>query len=623
MKKKQLGKKPVAKIKKAKPKKKTSNPLFKSVAPKPMLATVVAPEAPLETRAPLEHLRVLKDGLSFDQNSYEFDSGFRPMQGVRPMEAHTIPEMIHCLTQDKSLDIDARVMCSDGRMRHIEGRENFLGFVEKSEQKWKKMPLKERASHMKRLKENDYFATNVDNPYSGGSVNSDDFTPLLGGPFFKQLYINDYLRMNAACFFAFHHDPVAKATIGIMRDFVLGRGFSVQSADPAAQIAWDAFMEVNGGQQFWAEHFVETEVYGESLIWKLPKNEAFIAWQRLPNQKPPTVLIPRVRLVDPSNIWEIITYPEDIKQVIAYQWLAPTQFQTYTAPGVPSLKYIFTQIPADQMIHVKTNAVSNEKRGRSELFASLGYLKRLRDSVNYSIVAMQKNSAWSIDTTIDGNQADINSYAAAQAALGTLPPAGSEFIHSKKVERKYLGSTSSSGNLGTAFDWCLSMIAMGSRVPVSYYGTHLSGGQTRASALVATEPVAKMFESKRLRLEGTIKELHRWLTGTDCEVIWPELITQDRSAKLRDIILLDQQGYITGERAATMSAREMSITGYDYKKEKAELSAEAPAPQDLAAPLTTPGKVPGQQGPPQPKDQKSSAFNGQDRNQVKKNDQRL
>ncbi len=539
----------------------------------------------------------LASGLEFDAETYEFNDAFKPYEGTDPLSVHTVPEMLHCLEKNEKVEIDARILCSDGFMRRIEGRKNFLEFNKSADKTWEKLSFIERNQHLSQLKdlkkvqENDYFATNngFNNGAAFGTVNSVDFTPIMGGPFFKQLYPYDYMRMISACYYAGTHDPVAKATLGIMLDFVMGRGFTVMSDSDASQLVWDAFYKINNGDQFWANHFHETELYGESMIWKLPKNETFISWQRSPKQEPPIGIIPRIRLIDPSCIFDIITFPEDITDVIAYQWVAPTQYQTYTAPGVPTLKFIFTQIPADQVIHVKTNAVSNEKRGRSELFASLGYYKRLRDSVNYSIISEQKNAAWSIDTTVDGNQSDINIYASSQAALGTLPPAGSEFIHSKKITRQYLGNQGKSTRSSNAFDWCMSMIAMGSRVPVSYYGTHLSGGSTRASSIVATEPVAKMFERKRLRIENTIKDLHYWLTGQDCRVIWPELITQDRSSKIRDIILSQQEGYLSLQRSAEMVAKEFNINDYDYDKEQEKIEADkALHPEDFQ-PLTTPG----------------------------------
>lgn len=560
-----------------------------------------------------ERLHLLKNGLTFDPNTYEIDDRFKP-SGGSAMEAHTFQEMIHSLESDKTVEIEAIVLDENLKRRRISGRTEFLAKHKEAEHKFKGKFA---------FKENDYFASGSSLSNNVNATNGDDFTPLLGGPFYKQLYIYDYLRMISNCFYAWHHDPIAKATISIMRDFVLGRGFAVTCDSDPAMALWDAFCKVNKFDELIEEHFIETEVYGESMIWKLPKNELFISYQRQPDQEPPIGLLPRVRLIDPSCIWEIVTYPEDIKQVLFYQWVAPTQYQIYTAPQVPSTKFIFQQIPADEVIHVKTNCASNEKRGRSELFSSLGYLKRLRDSVNYAIIKDQKNSAWAIDTSIDGSQSDINNYASSQANLGTLPAAGSEFVHSKKVERKYLSSEGGKGGVSNSFDWCLSMIAAGSRIPVSYYGTHMSTSGSRASALVATEPVAKMFETKRLRIERTIREIFTWLTGKECIVTWPELISQDRSAKIADIMAAEDQGWLSKETAAVMGAKELDINDFDYEKEQEKLSTQPQASPAFTNPLTAPPTMPDTSTPASGKqvqdmkNQKPSAVTGDERKMIK------
>lgn len=556
----------------------------------PIVAYNIAPTLPKEAQPKDDfyRARVLAQGLSFNQDTYEFSDKFVPSNVENPREAHTFVEMVAALKKHKNVEIDAQIVGQGGKRERIQGREAFLRRLKDDEAK---------------LKENDFFAT--DSYGSGyGTVNSYDFVPLLGGPFYKQLYIHDYLRMNSACFFAWHHDPVAKAIIDIYADFVFGRGFTVQCDDPFALGVWDAFAKVNNIETFMKEHFIETEVYGESMIWKLPHNEMFISYQRDKKQIPPDGILPRMRLIDPSCIWEIITYPEDIKQVLYYQWVSPTQYQMYTAPDVPSLKFIFSQIPAKEVLHVKINCASNEKRGRSSLFAVLGYLKRLRDSVNYSLVAMQKAAAWAIDTTIDGNQADIDNYQSSVSAQGTFPPAGSEFIHSKKVTREYLSNTSASkGGNSNTFDWCLSMIAAGTGIPISYLGTHLSGGQTRASAMVSTEPAAKMFEAKRLRVENTIKELFKWVTGESCTVIFPELISTDSSVKMKDISSAEDNGYISKKRAADMTAQELNIQNFNYEKEQEDIQNDLTSmmPPQMNNPLTAPPQQDAQQDPKEPK----------------------
>lgn len=512
----------------------------------------------------LERARVLKNGLQLNLETYEYDDRFVPATGDK--DVHTTQELISLLERRQDIDIDARVLCKEKGSNRIAtkrvGRDEFL-----------------YASKSQSLKESDFFGT--DCSFDGGARVGSDFIPLLSGPFNKQLYYYDYLRMHAASFHAYHHDPIAHRIVHIIRDFSLGRGWRVDCKNPLGLALWRAFEDVNNLYDLMHYASDELSIYGEVLLWELPNLETKIGYRLPPGERVPRGMIPRVRLIDPSVIWEVVTYPEDISRVLYYQWVAPTQYQTYTAPGVPSTKFIFQQIPGDQVMHFKSNCVSNEKRGRSILFPVLGYMKRLRDSVNWSIIGMQKASAWSIDTKIEGSQADIDAYIADQQALGTIPEAGSEFVHTAKITREYLSNGASGrGGASSAFDWALSMIAAGTGIPINYLGTHLSGGQTRASAIVATEPVAKLFETRQLKLEMILKAMsvrlfERFGIDAEIEVTFPTVAEQDRTAKIRDLYTAQEAGWISKRRAATIGAKELGVTEYEYDEEQEEIEQDA------------------------------------------------
>lgn len=540
-------------------------------------------------------LRVKKPKVS----NYEYDHTDLAPNAVdnKYLNIKTVSQLYEALRNpdNKDLEIEARVIV-----------------VEKGNKTAKIVPMAKtkfieafaKNVRLKKFREAiDSFAYDLEQT-SGNRV-GDDYTPLLGGPFNKQLYLHDYLKMHSLCFQTYNHDPIAKAAIGIIRDFVIGRGWRVDIKDPKAMALWNAFEEVNDLHNLMDQFTMELSLYGEQMVWWLPNNQTKIEWQLMKGQESPKGIIPRIRLMDPSVIWEIITYPEDINRKIAYVWCAPTQYQMYTSQDkgqpVAGTKFIFQHIPADQVDHFKINSVSNEKRGRSDLFPVLGYMKRLRDSVNYSIIGLQKSTAWSIDTMIDGAQSDIDSYITSQEQLGTIPPAGSEFVHSKKIERKYMSNEGAArGQASSAFDWTFSMICAGLGIPVNYFGTHLSGGQTRASAVVATEPVTKKFENRRKLVEQALHKMAKRLfdsfnmPNVEIEVSFPELITQDRSAKMKDLAMAVQLGWISKERAAEIAAKELDITKFDYAAEKATIEKEkqtqSPAEPSLANPLTAPPK---------------------------------
>lgn len=505
-------------------------------------------------------------------------------------KAKTLNQLVDELKTNETTDIEARVYgVKEGYAKpFILNKSQFLEAVDRNE----------KVSHFRESV--DFFGTDTGpGGFGGPSGIGHDFTPLLGGPFNKQLYIHDYLEMIANCFYALNHDPILRTCIDIIVNFVLGRGFRVDCKNPDGLILWRAFEKVNKRPQRIRTQFRELLTYGETMTWWLPDGKTQIRYEVPPEQASPKGLIPRIRTVDPSTIWDIITMPEDIETKIAYVQNFPTQYQIYTGQlngaNVPSTKYIFQQIPAHQIDHYKINCMSNEKRGRSALFPVLGYAKRLRDSVNYQIIALQKQAAWSEDVEIDGNQQDLNNYAAQIAQQGQFAPPGSAFVHSTKVKRTYLSNAAGRGQgQGDAQTACLDMIAAGMGIPVSWLGLAHATGSTRAGALIGTEPSTKKMEEYQNVIEGMLHDeadrlFKMFGIDAEIEVTFPELYAQDRTAKLKDIALAESEGWITQERAATMGAKELSITEYDWETEKASIEQERHDPnQAYFAPLTAP-----------------------------------
>lgn len=556
----------------------------------------MAKQLKIDPKTQLARAKVLKNQVAYDPQNYTYSDSF--VEASTPAEAHTVPELLR-FARNKEIEIEARVLAyGKGSKGPVVGYKKLdtTGFLEAFQK-----------NKGRKFREMDSFLT--DSGFSpGNSLVGDDFIPLLGGPFNKQLYYYDYLRMHALCFYAVNHDPVARRVVEMTKSFVLGAGYrtDVKGKDKDRALAvWRALEKVNNFEEMLDNSCRELSIYGEQMVWKLPFRATKIGYDLPKSQAVPTALLPRYRLIDPSCIWEIVTYPEDISRVLFYQWIAPTQYQMYTGrdggQSVPSTKFIYQQIPAEEIKHYKINSVSNEKRGRSDLFAALGFMKRLRDSVDYSIIRDQKNSAWSIDTEIAGSQTDIDAYVESQQSLGTIPNAGSEFVHSAAVKRTYLGNQGSGQKSGSnAFDWCLSMICMATGIPINYFGSHISGAQTRASAVTMTEPVVKVFEERqkilRKILTNIAEDVFRdFKLDAELEVTFPEIMPQDRTAKIKDVMLAEQQRYISHQRASEIVAKELGIDEYEYETEQKQIDSE-PAIAPLSAPPMGDTSDPKQQG---------------------------
>jgi hypothetical protein len=577
-------------------------------------------------------LRMIASEATFKEDDYLYDDSFKPGDPSKFRSVHTMAELMECLEQNKDIEAEGIFLeaNSDGVYRYKKLRnKNAIQEAWKSNSRIRKF----REAN---IKEGDAFASDGfagSIPGSNAGLVGDDFVPLLGGPFNKQPYLYDYLRAHAYCFHEYHHHPLARAVVHITRDFVLGRGYRIDCEDPRALALWKAFVKVNSLEEMMEDICREGSIYGENLIWWLPDNEVFIGYQDLPGQEPAKGLIPRIRLLDPSTVWEIVTFPEDIKRVLYYQLVFPTQYQIYTGTSagkaVPTSKFVMQQLPASDVMHFKYNCVSNEKRGRSDLFPVLGYLKWIRDCINYKLIALKKQSAWTEDITVEGSQTDVDNLTASLEGLGEFEPAGSRFIHTKAITRQYLSNQGRSNGDDETLSWGVSMVAAGSQIPTSYFGLEKSAGQTKASAIVGTEPVAKKFERRQLEIGRILQALwdkfHNggWgVPGAKCKISFPEIISQDSSAKLKDIKFTEDCGYISRQTAAPLAAKEVGgIDEYDYSTEKDLIDQESQQPISpvLISPLTAPtaaAKPPASPMSPSPDSGSSSAVTKSDKTAV-------
>jgi hypothetical protein len=575
----------------------------------------VVPNLP-ETSVPERKmaLRMVANESFFDEDEYKFNDEFKPGNPSQFRSVHTVPELMECLSRDTKIEAEGVFLEANEqgvyRYRKIKNRAQLQEVWDKNK--------KLRKFREAKIREDAFAGDNA------GLV-GDDYVPLLGGPFNKQPYLYDYLRAHSYCFFEYHHHPMARAIVHITRDFVLGGGYRIDCEDERATALWRAFEKVNKLEEMMEKIVVEGSTYGENLIWWLPNSEVYIGYNDAPGQEPQQGLIPRIRLCDPSTCWEIVTFPEDITRVLYYQFVFPTQYQIYTGSvaghAVPTSKFIMQQIAADDMMHFKYNCMSNEKRGRSDLFPVLGYLKWLRDLTNYKLIAAKKQSAWTEDIVVEGSQADVDNLAQSLAAMGEFEPAGSRFIHTDKIKREYLETKMAAATGDGAFDLGMNMISAGTQIPVTYFGlSGHSGGSTRAGALVGTEPVAKKFERRQLELKRILQmiwdrfQTNYGIVGAECKITFPEIITQDRSAKLKDIKFVEDCGYIARETAAPMAVKELDVDGYDYNEETAKIAQEKSPPllPTLGAPLTAPAAQPSGSAPsggatPPPNTSKPSA----------------
>ena len=453
------------------------------------------------------------------------------------------------------------------KIRRVVGHEAFKQALQESEDSFRTLPSRVKAVReaqdvlRKVLKEDGFFDGAGGTQYDVNQYN--EYVPLTGGPFFRQLYIYDFLKQIAYAFEAQNHNPVAKAIINILVSYAFGRRFEVRVMNDRKKKIWDEFDRthkiVKMFCRFWAK---EIEVYGDFFYDKKTKHS-----------------------IDPSTVWDIITEPDDIEQQYYLYQSYPTQYQMFSgmkvpgAPGSASTRgseYIVRQIPMSQVIHIKINCMSNEKRGRSRLFSILGWLKRIKDLYNAQVIREWLYSSFVWDVEIDGNAADVSSYA---SQFPNMPSPGSPYIHNKAVKLSPMAALPTAGTRGGSgiSAELLGFIANACQIPKEFLNVISSGGGSRAQALTAAEPFTKMVEDIQSTAEEFLTEIfksaiedagEKYEEG-DVEFLFPSVTKDTTTETIKNLVLAESQGYLSKRTAAEMTAKELNITSYDFEDEQA------------------------------------------------------
>lgn len=408
------------------------------------------------------------------------------------------------------------------------------------------------------LIEDDFNTDTITRTYDANQYT--EYTPLYGGPFNKQLYLYDYLSMHAKAFEAKNHNPIAKRIVDVLAQYAFGRRFQVRIKNERKKKVWEEFDTTNKIvhklSEFWAKEYL---TYGELMLDKTK-------WQS----------------IDPSTVWDIITDPDDISKVYYYYQSYSTAFQTFTGyavrgePGSKNqapIQYIIRQLPATQVLHIKGNVVSQEKRGRSILFPILGWLKRVKDYYNARVIRAQLEASFIWDDTIDGNAGDVQAHA---ATYSSMPLPASIFVHNKAVERKPMPAIESQGRGGSGggiSDDLLAFIATAVGIPKEFFNVVGAGSGNRATALVGSEPFEKVIEDLQAKFENLLLSIAEdvfvdagvgYKKG-DVEFTFPSVTKDTTSETIKNIGTGESMGYIDHQMAAEMFAAEMNITTYNYK----------------------------------------------------------
>lgn len=448
-----------------------------------------------------------------------------------------------------------------------------------------------------------------------------EFTPWFSGPFYKNLPYAYFPGM-AASREAVNHHPVAKRIVDLLCQYALGRGFDIRCKNKKISDTWLKFQKQiklkKKLRKFWArEYLTDGELYVDVL---------------------------RMVTVDASTIMDIVCegFGEYIDKVLYYQQMYQTATQTFAGLQVPGVagsqdstpgQWVIRQIPYDQIIHIKTNCTSQEKRGRPIIFSILGWLKKLKDTYTGQVLAEQLQSAFVYDDTVKGSATDVASHA---AKYTYIPVAPSIFVHNEAVERKPLNPVGSSkGSQSTVAQEILALCATSMGFPKDFFNVMSSGSGSRATAIVGSEPFTKVIEDLQQDFEDLLDQIIAVFCKQngfeykeeEWQIIFPS-VTKDTTADvIKNVSTAEAAGYFSHRRAATMVASEMEADNYEYDQEMQDKQKDG-----LKFPQTgMPGALPpagrfGQPQKPEPQEEEDgqeSPLHGKEKGKIKKQHKEL
>ena len=451
-------------------------------------------------------------------------------------------------------------------------------------------------------KENDWWGTapdaaNMDFATFNSSTTLQKNLPYPPGPFTKQLYLQDMWKLDALIFQFCNYSGLAKRALAIKAAYILGNGIKIDFENDDTQTDWDATEDEIGIYDVWLRWIIYWLKYGELNV-----NPWIGVDKKL-----------KVRAIDRSTIWDIVTNPEDVFDIHGYWVQFTTQYQLFTKGTdnveQPYTKYVMRMMPPDSIIQIKRNVEENEKRGRSDLIAGLAYISYYDDYLRAVVLRtiMEASYVWDIELQF-GDQTDVDREALKEA---NFPNPGQSFFHTSSLKRTLSGFTGAIGRgQGGKAEEIIGGFAIAVGVPEEFLGQ--ASQANKAAALTGTAPFVKETQVNQKQFEVMIRKvINFWLEGTGrkgqkFEVIFPEISPADMFTKIQAIVLSQTSGYYSIERAATMTAKELNDTTYAYEaekakidKEKAALLTDAPTEQGLYPPQpgqpmkpTQPKKVP-------------------------------
>lgn len=429
----------------------------------------------------------------------------------------------------------------------------------------------------------------------GQNLSSLGWRKLTGAPT-RELPMMDQARAIEVAYWLWKTNPMGRWIIEVVTAFVAAKGLPISCDNAEVKQVLTDFWEspVNRMDINWENFVRELGIYGEQC-WPV-----FVAGQT-----------GKVRLgyIDPAWIQEVFADPENVKIKIGltvgspdgggktkkYKVILDEENEQVVSDDAKALRDTFTD---GECFFFTINALTNEMRGTSDLFAVADHLDGYEQFLYDSSDKWARHNSFFWDVTVSG--AD-NTKLEEERKLFTPPKTGGAFIHNEKVTAAAIAPEMKPADSDTAARLHRNHILGSLGLPEHWFGG--GGNVNLATAAEMDAPARKIIGNRQEKIKNMLEGIcdyvihqavkARYLTGVPEDELYAyEVQTPDISEKdvgklgtmlqqVSTALTVGQtQGWIDKDEAAKAFAYFLAFVGYEYDPEKGEGAPEYTDYQD-------------------------------------------
>lgn len=328
-------------------------------------------------------------------------------------------------------------------------------------------------------------------------------------------------KMVEAAWDIWQSNPLAARALEIKRDYILGKGFQVKSNDLKLQGILDAFWKANRMQSQLRQYVLQVYLFGMQIL------PVFV-------QKSSGAVT--LGYIDPAEVEDIITHPEDSTKIMAiilkdmenlHPWETGSGRRIFRVVQVAKageyqdkmvlweqdtledwetemLEHYGLEAYTGDTFYIKVNSVSNVPFGFSDLLQTMDWLDSL-DGVLFNLAERENMAGYFLFDVAVGNSTPAEVETRAQQLKNEPPGKGTVRVHNDSETWQLLAPELAQTSSIATVDALVTFILGGMGYPRHWYGY---GDQTnRATAAAQGDPTWKSLEHDQATIHDFVSGL--------------------------------------------------------------------------------------------------------------------